>query len=124
MILVDTSVWIDHFREGVPSLAETLSQNNVLIHAFVIGELACGNLKARRETIKLLSNLPQAPKASDSEVMAFIESNRLMGKGIGFIDAHLLASVALEADAKLWTRDKRLGQTATKLKLSHEVVVN
>lgn len=99
MILVDTSVWIDHFREG-------LNQNKVLIHAFVVGELARGNLKSRRETITLLSNLPKAPKATDAEVMGFIDSNHLMGKGIGFIDAHLLASVALAADAKLWTHDK------------------
>jgi predicted nucleic acid-binding protein len=124
MILVDTSVWIDHFREGLPPLTEVLGQNFVLMHAFVLGELACGNWRTRRDTLKLLSNLPHAPKASDSEVMAFIESHRLMGKGIGFMDAHLLASVALAADAKLWTHDKRLGQLAKKLKLGYEVILN
>lgn len=120
MILVDTSVWIDHFRNGVSWLAELLESNRVLMHPFVVGEIACGNLGARQDTLQLLSNLPGAPVASNAEVMTFIESNRLMGKGIGFVDAHLLAAVALAADATLWTRDKRLRQEAKSLGLEHE----
>ena len=124
MILVDTSVWIDHFREGLPSLVASLNQNSVLIHPFVLGELACGNLKSRQDTLRLLANLPTAPKASDSEVLQFIETHKLMGKGIGLIDAHLLASSALSTDAVLWTHDKRLAQIAKKLKLGHQVLAH
>lgn len=120
MILVDTSVWIDHFREGLPSLVVSLNQNSVLIHPFVLGELACGNLKSRQDTLRLLANLPHSPKASDAEVLQFIETHKLMGKGIGLIDAHLLASTALSADAVLWTHDKRLAQIAKNLKLGHQ----
>jgi len=119
MILVDTSVWIDHFRNGVFRLADLLESNRVLMHPFVVGEIACGNLKARRDTLQLLCNLPGAPVASNGEVMTFIESNRLMVKGIGFVDAHLLAAVALAANATLWTRDKRLTQAAKSLELEH-----
>lgn len=122
MILVDTSVWVDHLREGLSSLAERLDRNLVLMHPFVLGELACGNLQARRDTLHLLANLPEAPKASDPEVMAFIETHGLMGQGIGFIDAHLLASTALSPNAALWTHDKRLGHAAAMLKLDHEGV--
>lgn len=117
MILVDTSVWIDHFRKGSPQLAAALNQGEVLMHPFVLGELACGNLKSRASTLKLLSNLPAAPKASDEEVMTFIEAHRLMGKGIGLIDAHLLAATALQADATLWTSDKSLRKQAERLHL-------
>ena len=115
MILVDTSVWVDHFRSGLPQLAKLLEQNVVLMHPFILGELACGNLTSRRDTLRLLANLPAAPKASESEVLMFIEMNRLMGKGIGYIDAHLLASTALAADASLWTQDKRLGKASQEL---------
>ena len=119
MILVDTSVWIDHFRNGMSRLADLLESNRVLMHPFVVGEIACGNLSARQDTLQLLSNLPGAPVASNGEVMTFIESNRLMGKGIGFVDAHLLAAVALAADATLWTHDKQLRQAAKSLGLAH-----
>ena len=118
MVLVDTSIWIDHFRIGLRALAELLDHNRVLMHPFVLGEIACGNLRERRQTLQLLSSLPGASKASDDEVLAFIESNRLMGAGIGFIDAHLLAATALAADAILWTNDRRLHQTAEKLGLA------
>ncbi|MEQ9479141.1 MAG: type II toxin-antitoxin system VapC family toxin [Algiphilus sp.] len=116
MVLVDTSVWVDHFREGVPALADLLERNVVFMHPFVHGELACGNLKSRAETLLLLANLPMAPQASNEEVLEFIEANRLMGKGIGLIDAHLLASVVLAADARLWTHDRRLGGVAKRMK--------
>ena len=119
MILVATPVWIDHFRNGMSRLADLLESNRVLMHPFVVGEIACGNLNARQDTLQLLSNLPDAPLASNAEVMTFIESNRLMGKGIGFVDAHLLAAAALAADATLWTHDKRLRKAANSLGLAH-----
>jgi len=107
MILVDTSVWIDHLRYRETALAEQLNDGNVLIHPFVIGELACGNLKHRAFILELLNNLPSAKIASDDEALTYIEQRGLMGRGIGFIDVHLLAAAAL-SDARLWTRDKRL----------------
>jgi predicted nucleic acid-binding protein len=117
MILVDTSVWIDHLRTGDERLAELLDASRVFVHPFVIGELACGNLRNREEVLRLLNDLPQVPVASHEEVLHFIESNRLMGKGIGYMDAHLLASATLADAAMIWTRDKRLQKIARKLKL-------
>lgn len=108
MILVDTSVWIDHFRRGNAELADALEREDVLTHPFVIGELACGDLKKRREILDLLAALPAAVVASDDETLHLIEERRLMGRGIGTIDAHLLASVALTEGARLWTLDKAL----------------
>jgi hypothetical protein len=119
MILVDTSVWVDHLRGGLPALAAALEQGIVLTHPFVAGELACGNLKNRREVLRLLAELPGAPVATDAEALNFIESRALMGRGIGYIDVHLLASVVLEGSARLWTRDSRLATVAEKLKLVH-----
>ena len=107
MILVDTSVWIDHLRQGEPDLVQALMQSQVVIHPFVVGELACGNLRNRQNLLELLQALPPVKTAMDHEVMQFIESHKLMGKGIGYIDAHLCASARLSG-CKLWTRDKRL----------------
>jgi len=107
MILVDTSVWVDHLRQGEPLLVQSLMQTQVATHPFVVGELACGNLKNRQTVIELLQALPPVKSALDQEDMHFIESKGLMGKGIGYIDAHLCAS-ALISGYKLWTRDKRL----------------
>jgi predicted nucleic acid-binding protein len=118
MILVDTSIWIDHLRIGESRLAELLNGSKVLAHPFVIGELACGNLKNRNTVLALLQALPAAPLATDDEVLFYINRNGLMGKGIGYIDAHLLASVSLAGDAQLWTRDKRLGAMATLLDMA------
>ena len=118
MILVDTSVWIDHLRSGDERLIELLDSSHVLAHPFVIGELACGNLRKRDEVLRLLNDLPQAVAASQKEVLHFIEHNKLMGQGIGYIDAHLLASAALTDTALIWTRDKHLQKLAKKLKLS------
>ena len=115
MILADTSVWIAHLREGSPVLAEALENARVLKHPFVIGELACGNLTNRKEVLRLLGALPKAPTATDHEVLTFIEQNALMGRGVGYIDVHLLASVALAASARLWTLDKRLATIAVEL---------
>ena len=120
MILVDTSVWIDNLRERSATLAEALEQEQVMIHPFVIGELACGSLKDRHEVLGLLSRLPAATPAMDGEVLLLIERHRLMGKGIGYIDAHLIASVVLSDGALLWTRDKRLRTVATGLRVAFE----
>lgn len=118
MILVDTSVWIDHLRSGEPSLAAALEGGRVMMHPFVLGELACENLANRSEVLELLRNLPAAPTATDLEALEFIERRALMGRGIGYIDVHLLASVALSSDARLWTRDRRLAAAATELELA------
>ena len=118
MILVDTSVWIDHLRSGTRPLAAALEQGLVLAHPFIVGELACGNLKNRREVLQLLEELPRAPVATEPEVLDFIEQRRLMGRGLGYIDVHLLASVALAGSARLWTRDRRLAAVAGTLKLA------
>ena len=118
MILVDTSVWIDHFHSRVPALAELLDEGEVLTHPFVIGELACGTLKHREQVLDSLTNLPAMVVATDDEVLRFIERHRLMGKGIGYVDAHLLAAVRLTEDAELWTRDKRLREVASILRLA------
>ena len=113
MILVDTSVWVDHLRSGDEGLIALLNANRVLLHPFVLGELACGNLRQRAELLSLLKGLPQISIAQDEEVLFFIERHELMGRGIGYVDAHLLAAVALENGAQLWTRDKRLKQVAS-----------
>jgi predicted nucleic acid-binding protein len=122
MILVDTSIWVDHLRKGVPALAELLNTQQVLIHPFVLGELACGNLANRKEIVNLFGKLPQAVHATDSEVLFYIERHSLMGKGIGYVDAHLLASVALTGKARLWTTDKRLEQIASNLNVAYKTV--
>ncbi len=118
MILVDTSVWVDHLRKVDPVLVELLEQQSVLVHPFVIGELACGNIRNRGEVIGLLQRLPTAPRATDDEVLTLIQRHRLMAKGIGLIDVHLLASAALATDASLWTRDKQLSAIARRMGLS------
>jgi predicted nucleic acid-binding protein len=120
MILVDTSVWIDHLRTGDERLIDLLDSSQVLAHPFVIGELACGNLQKRDDVIRLLNDLPQAPVASHEEVLHFIESNKLMGQGVGYIDTHLLASTTLADKALIWTRDQRLQKIARKLKLAFD----
>jgi hypothetical protein len=120
MILVDTSVWIDHLRKGTPALAVALEDGQVLMHPFVLGELACGNLRNRTEVLRLLGDLSQAPAATDAEARTFIDRHALMGRGIGYIDVHLLASTALAAPARLWTHDRRLSRVAAELALAFE----
>jgi len=120
MILVDTSVWIDHLRVGDEGLVTLLDSVQVLCHPFVVGELACGNLRNRGEALTLFGELPRVAVATDAEVLYFIEQHGLMGRGIGYIDAHLLAAVSLAGPARLWTRDKRLGAVATDLGLAYE----
>ena len=121
MILVDTSVWIDHLRTGDPALAMLLQNGRVLGHQWVTGELALGRLSRRREVLGLLAGLPQATLATSSEVMTFIEDRRLFGPGIGYVDAHLLAAVLLTAGTRLWTRDRRLAATASDMGLAASV---
>ena len=118
MVLVDTSVWIDHLRNNEPLLASLLTSNSVLSHPFVRGELALGNLRQRQVILSDLDNLPQAPVAFADEVNFFIETHVLFGLGIGFIDVHLLAATQLAINAKLWTRDKRLLAVARRLNLA------
>jgi hypothetical protein len=117
MVLVDTSVWIAHFRDGQPALAALLSDGLVLMHPFVTGELACGNLKKRTSVLSDLAALPVAARASDTEVMRFVDDRRLWGRGLGWIDAHLLAS-ALLSHCRFWTLDRRLQDAAFELGLS------
>ena len=116
MVLVDTSIWIDHLRSGNAQLLSLLNDGKAAIHPFIIGELACGNLKNRKEIISLLHALPHIKKADDDEILFFVEKHQLMGLGIGLIDLHLLASCKLET-VRLLTRDKRLNQAAEKLNL-------
>lgn len=116
MILVDTSVWVDHLRKGNERLRELLHDEQVLCHPFVVGELACGNLRNRGEVLALFSALPQARLAEHEEMLHFIEVERLHGRGIGWVDVHLLASAML-TQSRLWTLDKALHQTARALKI-------
>ena len=121
MVLVDTSVWVSHLRDGGNAQLETLLNKGIVVcHPFVIGELACGNLRNRIDILSLLQYLPVAEKAEQDEVLQFIESYRLMGKGLGFIDMHLLAS-ALLTGIPLWTLDKRLNRISAKLRVGYEL---
>ena len=120
MVLVDTSVWVGHLRGGSQRLAELLRQNLVLMHPSVLGELACGNLRNRKSLLALLAGLPTARTARDAEVLYFIERHALMGQGIGYVDAHLLAATVLNAPATLWTADRPLRAAAGRLKLALE----
>ena len=117
MVIVDTSTWITHLRQGIRQLAKLLMDAEVMCHPFIIGELACGNLKNRNEIISLLQSLPMAPTIEFDEFLFFIDRNHLMGKGVGFVDIHLLASAQL-AGVPLWTADKRLKSAADQLDLA------
>ena len=118
MVLVDTSVWVFHFRKGNFKLGELLNNGQVLCHPFILGELACGNLKNRTVILSYLELLPISIVAEHEEVLSFIENNRLMGKGIGYADVHLLASAVLTG-VSIWTIDKKLAQTAENLHLKY-----
>jgi len=117
MILVDTSVWVYHLRYGEPNLKTLLNDGKVVCHSFIIGELACGKLKNRTEILLLMQSLPMTIQASHEEVLQFIESNKLMGKGIGYIDVHLLASAVLTG-VPIWTYDKKLQEVSSLLGVS------
>ena len=118
MILLDTSVWVDHLRRGDSLVVQVLESGQAAAHAFVIGELACGNLKSRVRVIDLLEALPQLAMAMDEEVLFFIERHELMGRGIGYVDAHLLAAASISGSL-LWTRDKRLRGIAAELGVAY-----
>lgn len=120
MILADTSIWVDHLRskKGDPHLIALLQQNTVWVHPWIVGEIACGNLAHRATILRELQKLPQIPVARDHEVLFLIEKHRLMGRGIGYIDAQLLTA-ALAQGAHLWTRDKRLVTIAAGLQVLH-----
>lgn len=118
MTLVDTSVWVDHLRGAETRLSPLLHDNQVLVQPMVVGELACGILRNRDEVLSLLGGLPQAPMAADQEVLAFIEHHQLMGRGIGYIYAHLLAAAALASPSRLWSSDSRLMEAAIDLGLA------
>lgn len=118
MILVDTSVWIDHLNHGDPVLFSLLGENNVLLHPFVFGELALGTLRHPDAVLRSLRRLPEMRPARDSEVLAFIDRAGLGGTGIGYIDAHLITAVRLMRGAQLWTRDRRLEAVADRLGLA------
>ena len=118
MVLVDTSVWVSHLRDGNSRLANLLNDGMALCHPFIVGELACGNLKDRTEILLYLQLLPVSVEAEHNDVLSFIENNRLMGKGMGYVDAHLLTSAFLTG-APLWTLDKKLAQAADTLHIKY-----
>ncbi len=123
MILIDTSVWIDHLRQRDDHLVITLLAGHVLIHPWVIGEIACGSLKDREQVLDLLRSLPLCSVALEDEVLLFIEQNKLMARGIGYVDVHLLASTKLSG-ATLWTRDKRLLIIAKEMNIAYPEILH
>jgi predicted nucleic acid-binding protein len=118
MVLVDTSVWVVHLRNGNIGLETLLNEGHVVCHPFIVGELACGNLKNRAEILSLLQALPVATHVEYEEVMKFIEDHALMGKGLGYIDIHLIASAVL-TEIPLWTVDKKLSEVSSKLGIGY-----
>lgn len=118
MVLVDTSIWIDHLRNRNSNLMELLEQGDVVIHPWIIGELACGNLTNRRELLLLFRSLPSVRVATDEEVFQLMEGRKLFGKGIGWVDIHILAASLIE-DIRFWTGDKRLKKIANSLKIAY-----
>ena len=121
MILADTSVWIDHFRSSNLHFSDLLENDRIICQEFVIGELACGNIKNRKEILGLLNNLKSLETASFEETLYFIDENRLIGKGLGWVDVNLLASSILN-NCVLWTKDTRLSKAADKLKVSYKYI--
>ena len=121
MVLVDSSIWIDHLRLADERLISLLDRSAVLSHPFVTGELALGSLRQRAIVIVALRKLPQAVVARDDEVLTLIEQRQLFGLGLGYVDAHLLASVMLTPDARLWSRDRRLHEIADRFGLAEQV---
>ena len=117
MVLADTSIWVEHLRKGNSDLSILLRDGNIFCHPFVIGELACENIKNRNKSLNYLQHLPSCTNVSNEEVLTFLEKRKLMGKGLGLIDAHLLSS-ALISKTLIWTLDKPLREIATSLKIS------
>ena len=123
MILIDTSVWIDHLRQRDDHLVITLLAGHVLIHPWVIGDIACSSLKDREQVLDLLRSLPLCSVALEDEVLLFIEQNKLMARGIGYVNVHLLASTKLSG-ATLWTRDKRLLIIAKEMNIAYPEILH
>ena len=119
MVLVDTSVWVSHLRDGSTELTTLLNNGGVLCHPLIVGELACGNLKDRAIILSFLKLLPMCIEAEHEEVLSFIENNRIMGKGIGYVDAQLVASSVLTG-VPIWTLDKKLAQVADSLHIKYK----
>jgi len=119
MVLVDTSIWVAHLRDGNRQLEQLLMDAEVICHPFIIGELACGNISNRNEILSLLKSLPSAPVLEFDEFLFFIDENQLMRIGIGFVDVHILASAKL-AGTLLWTTDKRLNSAASNFSLNYK----
>jgi len=120
MVLVDTSVWVCFLRSKEPHLEELLERGSVVCHPFIVGELACGRMKNRKQILSLLQTLPMAQVAEHSELLAFIERHGLMGAGLGLVDIHLLAAAVLTG-IPLWTFDRKLKQTAARLNVAFAV---
>lgn len=118
LVLVDTSVWVSYLREGNKVLERLLNDGYVVCHSFIVGELACGNLKNRSEILSLLQTLPVSVMAEHEEILEFIENNQLMGRGLGYIDVHLIASAVL-TDVPLWTFDKKLDEISKSLGMGY-----
>lgn len=118
MTLVDTSVWVDHLRSNNAALVDLLESGSVLVHPFVIGEIALGSMAKREIVLDAMRNLPSAKAASDAEVWRFIDDWALYGRGIGYVDVHLLAAACLTPETVLWTMDKRLGAVAAEFGLA------
>jgi predicted nucleic acid-binding protein len=114
MILADTSVWIDYFRDDLPELGERLRRHEVVMHPFVVGELACSNFSNREGTLELLQQLRSVSVAEHDEVMTFIRAQKLYGRGVGYVDVHLLAGAAID-QCQFWTLDKRLNAVAASI---------
>jgi predicted nucleic acid-binding protein len=121
MILADTSVWVDHLRRGEPRLSDLLDTGQILVHPFIVGEIALGQMRRRAAIVENLLNLPRVQTAADDEVLRFMQAHSLPGTGIGYVDAHLLASVQLSAGSWLWTRDRRLRTAAKHLSLAADI---
>jgi len=120
VILADTSVWIEHLRRGVPRLSVALERGEIATHPFVIGELACGNLRNRARILEALARLASSPVATDTEALGFLERRRLMGRGLGWVDIHLLAAVMLSPGMRLWTIDARLADAAERIEVNFQ----
>ena len=120
MVLVDTPVWVAHLRKGNAKLEVLLNEGTVVCHPFIIAELACGTMRNRMQILSLLQSLPMAETAEHSEVLQFIEHNRLAGKGLGYVDVHLLTSAVLTS-VPLWTLDRKLQQASSKLRIDYKL---
>ena len=118
MVLIDTSVWVNHLRAGNDHLKKLLLEMRVSCHPFIVGELACGNIKNRKEFLSLIQTLPMVQSINEKEFLYFVEQNNLIGKGVGFVDVHLLASARL-SEISLWSFDKKLDRIASYLDINY-----